>query len=134
MHLPPEFSGSKWAERAPRHSQQKMQIKVSTTSLPLFGGTKVFVNAETGSGRVCEEPPNSGGLQGGHWVLEGRDLSFTITSWIPLESVPVMDNKALTSLGHVDTEMGTGQESSGALGLVITICYISSPQEAERML
>lgn len=38
----------------------------------------------------------------------------------------------LQSLDHVATEMGTGQESSRTLGLVITICHISSSLEAER--
>lgn len=38
----------------------------------------------------------------------------------------------LQGLGHVATEMGTGQEGSGILGLVIAICHLCSSLEAER--
>lgn len=46
--------------------------------------------------------------------------------------VPVRDYQAWARRGHADTDKVTGQESSRALGVVTTICHLSSSQEANR--
>lgn len=51
---------------------------------------------------------------------------------VPVMLVPVTDYQAWARRGHADTDKVTGQESSRALGVVTTICHLSSSWEANR--